>query len=200
MFQNIIMNLRLSPMKKQRNIINEFVLPTILIVFAFVLRLLPHPPNFAPIGALALFGGLYLPRRFSLLIPAGAMLLSDALIGFYTWQIMLAVYGSFALTGIIGLLVRRHKNFFTVAAGTLSGSIFFFLITNGAVWAFGSMYPQTLSGLLESYTMALPFFRNSLAGDIFYVGLLIGGYELVRTLTKSIQVGVKRESKVIARP
>ncbi len=150
-----------------------------LAVFGFCARLLPHPANIAPIAALALFGALYLPKRVSIVLPLFAMVTSDFFIGFYQWQIMLSVYASFITIGCIGLFIRNKKNFFTIGASTLSGSILFFLITNAAVWEFSSMYPKTFQGLIESYTMALPFFRNTLLGDIFYSTLLIGGFELV---------------------
>lgn len=157
----------------------QWVLPTLLIVFGFSARLLPHPPNFAPIGALALFGGIYLPRRLALIIPLGAMILSDLIIGFYSLPIMLSVYGSFALMNVIGLWVRERKRFSTVLGGTLCGSTLFFLITNAAVWAFSGIYPFTFSGLTQSYMMGLPFFRNTLFGDLFYVGILAGSYECI---------------------
>ncbi|MBI2436321.1 MAG: hypothetical protein HYV41_01065 [Candidatus Magasanikbacteria bacterium] len=150
-----------------------------LIIFGLSMRLLPHPANFTPIGALALFGSLYLPRRWALIVPLGALLLSDAIIGFYSSKIMISVYLSFALVGFIGLWVREHKSFTTVFGGTVLGSIFFFLITNTAVWAFGTMYTLDFSGLMQSYYMALPFFRNSLLGDLFYTAVLVGVVEMV---------------------
>ncbi len=157
-----------------------WALPSMLILFGFAMRLLPHAPNFAPIGAIALFGGMYLPKRLAIILPLGAMLLSDSIIGFYSWQIMLSVYGSFALMGFIGLWLRRHKRFLFILGGTLAGSILFYLITNVAVWAFGTMYPHTLAGLMQSYVNALPFFRNTLFGDALYVTLLVGGFEAMR--------------------
>jgi len=153
---------------------NYIVLVIILIMLGFGARLLPHPANFAPIGALALFAGLYLPRKWALVLPLVAMLASDAIIGFYSWKIMLAVYASFAIVVGIGALARRYKKFHTILAGTVLGSIIFFLVTNAAVWAFGTMYTLDFSGLMHSYTMALPFFRNSLLGDLFYTGVLVG--------------------------
>lgn len=156
---------------------------TILIISLIILgisaRLLPHPANFAPIGALALFGSLYLPRRWALIVPLGAMMLSDALIGFYSSKIMISVYLSFILVSLIGLWVRQHKSFATVLGGTVLGSVLFFLITNASVWAFGTMYTHDFSGLMQSYYMALPFFRNSLLGDLFYTGVLVGVVETV---------------------
>jgi hypothetical protein len=154
------------------------VLPLLLITLGFVSRLLPHPANFAPIGAIALFAGLYLPKRWAIILPMLAMFASDYFIGFYNWRIMLAVYGSFAIAGLIGLWVRKNKKFHTILGGTLLGSITFFTITNFAVWAFGTMYTHNFDGLTQCYTMAIPFFKNTLLGDIFYTTILVGSFEL----------------------
>lgn len=90
---------------------------------------------------------------------------------------MFSVYGSLAMMGVIGLWIRKNKKLSTVLGGTILGSVIFYLLTNGAVWAFGSLYPPTAAGLLQSYYMAIPFFRNSLLGDLFYTGVLVGAYE-----------------------
>jgi len=156
-----------------------WVMFSILILVGFGARLLPHPANFTPIGALALFGGLYLPRRWSIIVPFAAMLLSDVVIGFYNWKIMIAVYASFIIMGLIGLAVRKNKKFAAILGGTLLGSIIFFVLTNAAVWIFGTMYTHNISGLVQSYTMALPFFKNSLLGDLFYIGVFVGILELL---------------------
>ncbi|MFA6306489.1 MAG: DUF6580 family putative transport protein [Patescibacteria group bacterium] len=149
----------------------------VLIILGIAARFLPHPANFAPIGAIAIFSGLYLPKKWALILPLAAMFFSDLFIGFYGWPIMLSVYSSFTVMGLIGLLVRRNKKLSTVLGGTILGSVIFYLMTNGAVWAFGSLYPQTAAGLLQSYYMAVPFFRNSLLGDLFYTGALVGACE-----------------------
>jgi len=154
----------------------------LLILLGFVARLVPHPANVAPIAAIAIFGGLYLPARYSIILPLTGLFLSDLVIGLYSLPIMLAVYGGFAVTGGLALVARRRKSLGTVVGATLGGAVIFYLLTNGAVWAFGTMYPHTLSGLFESYRMAIPFFRNSLIGDFFYVSILVGAYEMV-TLT-----------------
>ena len=159
-----------------------YVLSYALIVFAVILRLVPHPANFAPIAALALFGGVYLNRKLAIIIPLAAMLISDYAIGLYSYKIMLSVYGSFLLVGLLGFWLRNHKSVANVFGISLVGSTLFYLITNFAVWAFGTMYPKTLAGLLASYAMAIPFFRNTILGDMFYTGLLFGTYELVRYL------------------
>lgn len=166
----------------QRRELVIFVL--FLLALGIVGRLVPHSPNFTPVVAVALFAGVYLGRAWAILLPLLAMLTSDLFIGFYAWEMMLSVYGSFALVGLISWWVRKHKNVETILTGTLGASILFFLITNWAVWQFGTLYPPTLDGLMESYTLALPFFRNMLAGDLFYTFALFGAYEavlLVRT-------------------
>lgn len=155
-----------------------------LVVAAATTRVLRHfgfihlPPNVAPVAALAMFSSVYLPRRLALGLPLAAMLLADALIGWYTPGIMLAVYGSFLVSSVIGLWIRSHKRASTIIAGTLGGSIFFFLVTNAAVWLFGTLYPKTAAGLAEAYVAGLPFFRNTMLGDLAFTGLLFGTFEL----------------------
>ncbi len=151
----------------------------ILITLGIAARFLPHPANFAPIGAIAIFSGLYLPKKWALILPLAAMFFSDLFIGFYAWPIMLSVYASLIVMGLLGLAMRKNKKLSTVLGGTILGSIIFYLATNGAVWAFGSLYPHTAAGLMQSYYMAIPFFRNSLLGDLFYTGALVGAYEAV---------------------
>lgn len=171
---------------------NSFVIAVLLIALGFVARLLPHPANFAPIGAIAIFAGLYLPKRWAIVLPLCAMFVSDIFIGFYTWQIMLSVYGSFILTGVIGLLVRKNKKFHTIVGGTLLGSIIFFAITNFAVWAFGTMYAHNFAGLMQCYAMAIPFFKNTLLGDLFYTGILVGAFEALTKLISCDKVILNR--------
>lgn len=159
-------------------------LASFLIVIVGVLsRLLPHHPNIVPITALCLFGGVYLPGKFAFL-PILALLISDFFIGFYGID-MLYVYGSFGFIALVGLWLRNHKSVINVLGSTLFSSILFFLITNFGVWAPpNNWYPHTLNGLIQSYTLALPFFRNSLIGDLGYTILLFGGYELIQYLSK----------------
>lgn len=156
--------------------------PYFLILLAIAGRFFPHPANATPIAAVAIFSGLYLRHRLGIIIPLAAMLLSDAVIGFYSLPIMLSVYGSFALVGFMGLWARKRKSVFTIGAITISSSALFFLITNFAVWQFGAMYARTWAGLMESYAAGLPFWRNMLAGDAVYTAILIGCYEFVMRL------------------
>jgi len=159
--------------------------PAIFVLIAALLRLLPHAPNFAPIGAMALFGGAYLGRRSAIVLPLSAMFLSDLFIGFDSLESRLTVYGSFAAIGTIGIWLKTHRSFQNVVLAALGSSILFFLVTNFGVWAFGTLYQKTLAGLLTCYVAAIPFFRNSLAGDLFYTGVFFGGYELIFRLAKS---------------
>lgn len=155
------------------------------IIVAIILRLLPHPPNFAPIAAIALFGGTYLGKKYALLVPLAAMIVSDYFIGFYDLKLMLAVYGSFLLIGLLGLWLKQHKSVRNITGVTLLGSILFFIITNFAVWAFSSWYPHNFTGLWQCYVLALPFFRNTLLGDLFYVSVLFGAYEFALYLVRN---------------
>ena len=153
--------------------------PLLMILFAVILRLLPHPANVAPIAAMALFGGVYLNKRYALIVPVIALFLSDIFFGFHT--VMPYVYGSFILIGLIGLWLRKHKQVVPLIGATLASSLLFFLITNFGVWAEG-MYARDFSGLVQSYVMGLPFFRNTLLGNAFYVGVFFGSFELVKAV------------------
>ena len=153
-----------------------------LIIFGAALRFLPHAPNFAPITAIAIFGGASLSRRSAFVLPLAAMLVSDYFIGFYNPAVMASVYLSFAISGLLGVWLRTRKNVANTLGATLFASVQFYILTNFAVWAFGTMYSKTAAGLLASYVNALPFFRNTLLGDVFYVGALFGIFELVKYL------------------
>ncbi|MBI5022810.1 MAG: hypothetical protein HZC05_01420 [Candidatus Magasanikbacteria bacterium] len=154
--------------------------PYFLVLLAIAARFLPHPANFTPIAAVALFSGVYLNKRLSILLPMAAMFLSDLFIGFYSAPIMISVYGSFAVSGFLGWWLGKHRGVVTTFGATLASSTIFFLVTNLAVWQFGTLYPFTSDGLLASYIAAIPFWRNMLLGDIFYVAVLFGCYEGVR--------------------
>src|SRR3990172_7431795 len=134
-----------------------------MIALAAASRLIPHLPNFTPIGAIALLGGALFANRVAAFgVPLAALLLSDALIGFHSG--MPVVYGCFALTVCIGFRLRQRRSFARVAGATLAASWLFFLVTTFAVWVFGHgrLYPMTLEGLVACYVAAIPFFRNSL--------------------------------------
>ena len=152
----------------------RFTLLTGLVLCAALSRLIPHPPNFSPIAALALFGGAQFPdKRLAFAVPLGAMFLSDLVIGLH--PLIPVIYGCFALITCLGFALRRRQSVWRIGAAALTGSLLFFLTTNFGVWAFGSFYPKTITGLLECYVAAIPFFQNTLAGDICYAAILFGG-------------------------
>lgn len=155
----------------------RFILLACLVMAAAASRLIPHPPNFAPITAVALFGGAYFhDRRLAFLVPLCALFLSDLVIGFYSQ--MYVVYGSFSLIVSIGLLLRKRRQPLAIAGAALAGSILFFIITNFGVWALGSLYPKTSAGLMACYLAAIPFFQNTLLGDAVYTAILFGGFRV----------------------
>lgn len=154
-----------------------------LVIFGVVTRLIPHSPNIVPITAISLFASVYLPRKLFFL-PLVILFISDFFIGFYGTD-MFFVYGSYLLISLIGLWLRAHKKPLYVLGSVFTSSILFFIITNFGVWVPpNNWYPHTLSGLIQSYIMAIPFFRNSLIADIGYTILLFGGYELAQKLSK----------------
>jgi hypothetical protein len=152
----------------------SFLLAVLLVAFAAVSRFMPHPENFTPIAAMALFGGVYFNKRYAFVIPLVAMVVSDYFIGFHNY--IPYVYGSFVLTGVIGIWLKNHKNVGWIVGASLSSSVLFFVVTNFGVWVTGG-YPQNFGGLVECYIAAIPFFRNTVFGDLLYAGVLFGLYE-----------------------
>ena len=151
----------------------------VLVLFAAFSRLVPHAPNFTPVISIALFAGAYLKKRFAFLVPAAALLLSDAVIGFYGFSSMASVYGTTLLIVAIGLMLEKKLSAGRILGLSLVGATIFFIITNFAVWALpGSMYPMTLAGLAECYVMAIPFFGNTVLSTLFYSAVMFGAYEL----------------------
>ena len=161
----------------------NFLHPRTLVITAMVLaaaaiRLAPHPINFAPIGALALFGGAYFSsKRQALIVPLLSLIIGDAITDFH--PLIPFVYASFLLSVAIGFWLRRKRSATRIGVATLAGAIQFFLVTNFAVWttSIGS-YPKTTAGLTACYVAGIPFFWNTLAGDAFYAALLFGSMAL----------------------
>ncbi len=153
-----------------------------LVVMTFTgaaMRLAPHPPNFTPIAAMALFGGVYFSRtRQAFAVPLLAMFVSDLVISGGYHAMMPVVYGCFAITVALGFLIRRRRTPFAVGGAALAGSVLFFALTNLGVWLVFDFYPKSLAGLLSCYVAAIPFFRHTLAGDALFTVLLFGGFAL----------------------
>ena len=143
-------------------------------------RLLPHAWPFTPMLATALFASAALRvRPLAVAVPVIALALSDSLVGFYDWRVMIVVYAASVLPAALGLLLGRRSLPISLllAAGC---SVVFFATTNLAVWAFQGLYSHDAAGLAACYVAALPFLKNSLAGDLFWTCALFGGYELLR--------------------
>lgn len=148
----------------------------LLVLIAIVARFLPHPPNFTPVGAVALFcGATFSDRRIGFLVPFVVMVLSDCILGFY-W-ISIAVYASLAINAYLGTRLSRNRSLVQVGTYATLGAVQFFLVTNFACWIL--YYPHTLAGLSSCYVSAIPFFQNSLLGDILYSSVLFGCFALL---------------------
>jgi hypothetical protein len=158
----------------------------VLIIAGVVLRLLPHTANFAPIGAIALFGGAVLSFRLAWWLPAAIMIISDLFLGLH--GTVLFTWGGFVLVALFGMTLRDTSNWMRVPLGALGSAIIFFVISNFGVWVEGKLYPHTLQGLIDCYVMAIPFFRTSLMADLFYSAALFGTFALaVRTAPKKLE-------------
>jgi hypothetical protein len=150
-----------------------------IILAAALFRVFPHPWNVTPIAAMALFAGAQLDdRRLAFGIPLAAMLLSDLVLGLH-WT-MFFVYGAFALTVWLGVQLRGRIAPLPVLGTALAGSVAFFIITNFGAWLSHGLYPLDAQGLLAAYAAGVPFFRNTLVGDLFFTALLFGGFALAQ--------------------
>ncbi len=156
----------------------RYLVALAMIAIAAFARVLPHPPNFTPVTAIALFSAVYLDKRWAFVLPLIAMIASDYVIGMH--QTIAWVYASLIAIGVIGLWLRGRRSIGATALATVGGSVLFFVVTNFGVWYASEItYPHTLAGLAACYTAAIPFFRNTLAGDAFFVTVLFGSYELL---------------------
>ena len=163
-----------------------------LIIIGFAGRLLPHLPNATPIAALAFVGSMFFSRKMALLLPLGVLLLTDLFVGFYSFGLMLSVYGSFALIGLLSWYLNKKKNLIAMGYLVVAGSFSFYLITNAAVWWFTPWYEKSLAGLMLSYELGLPFLRNMLMGDLIYTFGLVGAVATVPYVIRFVKSLGKR--------
>ncbi len=170
-----------------------------VILAAALTRLIPHPLNFAPLGAMSLFGAAYLSdKKFAFILPIVAMFFTDLLIN----NIMYAsyygsftlftpgfgwIYGSIAAIVIIGMILLKEVNIQRVIGSSLLASVAFFLISNFGVWISDPDYPLNAAGLLLCYEMAIPFFKNTIMGDLVYSAVLFGGFEFALSRVPKLQ-------------
>jgi hypothetical protein len=153
----------------------QTLLALAMIAIAAAVRIAPHPWNFTPVGAMALFSGAVLRnRRLAFLFPLLALFAGDIFVGIY--KLMPVVYASFAINIAIGFWLRDRRTVGRISLATFAGAAQFFLVTNFAVWLYFDTFPKSAAGLATCYVTGLPLFGNTLAGDGIYAALLFGGY------------------------
>ena len=161
----------------------HLLLYSLLIASAVATRLAPHAWNFAPVTAIAIVAAIYLPFRHAIALPLVIRFFSDAIIGFFSWPLMIAVYLSHLFGVLMGVWVKKHKTPFRVLAAPVISAGVFFLATNFAFLYHG--YTHDLSGILLSYTNGLPFLRGTLLGDVVYTAGFVAAFEGVLAWQKS---------------
>jgi hypothetical protein len=167
--------------------ISRFLLIFAFILFAAAVRILPHPWNFTPIGAIAVFSGAKFTNKWTaFLIPLTALFLGDLFVGFH--KLMLIVYLSFCVSVLIGHFCRERQTFLSLSAATLLGALQFFLVTNFAVWTYGyTPYSNSPAGLMACYVAGIPLFANTLVGDAFYATAFFGTFALAERLAPALR-------------
>ncbi len=170
-----------AAISQKENLLYRTLLALAMVALAAALRIAPHPWNFTPIGATALFSGAVLKdRRLAFFFPLFTLFAGDVFIGFH--KLMPVIYASFLVSVAIGLWLREGRTLGRITLATLFGAIQFFFVTNFAVWAFGLSYPRNGAGLLSCYAAGVPFFWNTLAGDAVYAALFFGGFAFAERL------------------
>jgi len=151
-----------------------------------LLRILPHPWNFTPIAAMALFGGAHFQtRRAAFAVPLGTLFLSDIVLGLYPH--MWYQYFCFALVVCIGWAIRNRSSAIVTMAAAVTSSVLFFVVNNFGVWWLENLYPKNWQGLMACYTAALPFFQGTFFGDLMYTALFFGAFHLAERRFPALQ-------------
>jgi len=156
-----------------------FYLALILVLLACISRLIPHPPNFTPISAIAIFSGaIIVDKKNAFLIPFIIVFFTDLIIGMHGY--MWAVYLGFAINTLLGISISKNLKIPSIFVAGVFGSLQFYIITNFAVWLSSGMYDHTLDGFLRCLTLAVPFYKNTVLGDIFYITMLFYIYITIK--------------------
>ena len=178
----------------------RFSVITLMVVLAALSRLLPHPPNVAPIAGMALFGaGYYSKKYWAYLIPIAAMWVSDLILNnvlyaqyfdsfvwFYSGSLF--TYAAFALIVLLGSYTLRKKNIGTIIFSALGASVIFFIVSNFGVWLTSPLYAKSWAGLTACYAAAILFLQNTLVGDLAYTAVLFGLFELSKSWFPSLRM------------
>jgi uncharacterized protein DUF6580 len=167
--------------KLRTNLWMDMLLVTFLIGLDVVARLLPHAPGFLPVAASGLFAGrvLRIPA-LAVAVPVLGMILSDMALPSEDWRIQAVGFAAIAIPALGGIATRRFSGVLPIVTIVIMSSIFFFLLSNGAVWAFSGMYSHDLSGLTQCYIAGLPFLEKTMIGDLSWTAILFGGAWLVQ--------------------
>jgi len=173
---------------------------TAIILLAAMSRLLPHPPNFSPVGGLALFGAAYFSKRYwAYFIPIISMWLSDLILNNIVYEAYfdkfvwlysgsLFTYGAFALIVLLGSFTLRKIRVSRLLVSAMGASLLFFIVSNFGVWQSSGLYPHTLKGITDCYVAAIPFFKNTVLGDLAYTSLLFGVFELAQKMIPQLRL------------
>ena len=159
--------------------LSDIAIISVLFAIGIASRFIIHLPNFSPLAPIALFAGVYLPRKISLILPIIILVISDLFLGTYEPVLMVSVYGSFILCSFLGFWLKKYKSWMNIYIISTVCALLFFIITNFVVWLATPWYSKDLTGLFYSYFLALPFFRNNLLGNLFYSTVFFGSYELI---------------------
>jgi hypothetical protein len=178
------------------------VILAVLIALGVAGRLLPHPPNFTPMAAIALFAGFIFVKRYMAIIAVVATMVLCDYFAFGTlsasWfgsKSMFVVYLALLFPIVFKSFLQKKLGVIRIAGAALASSSVFFIATNFAVWAFSPMYAKTFEGLIFCYTMAIPFFQNTIAGDLFWSGAIFGSYLALRNYS-NLQIFNQKDSLI----
>ena len=167
------------------------VILAVLIALGVAGRLLPHPPNFTPMAAIALFAGFIFMKKYMAVVAVVAVMLLTDYFAFgylspdwFASKSMMVVYLALLFPIVFKGFLQKKLGVLRIAGAALASSTVFFVATNFAVWAFSPMYEKTWAGLVLCYTMAIPFFQNTIAGDIMWSGIVFGSYFALRHFSK----------------
>jgi len=167
------------------------VILAVLIALGVAGRLLPHPPNFTPMAAIALFAGFIFMKKYMAVVAVVAVMLLTDYFAFgylspdwFASKSMMVVYLALLFPIVFRGFLQKKLGVLRIAGAALASSTVFFVATNFAVWAFSPMYEKTWAGLVLCYTMAIPFFQNTIAGDMMWSGIVFGSYFALRHFSK----------------
>ena len=188
--------------QKLKSSFSYLVILAVLIALGVAGRLLPHPPNFTPMAAIALFAGfIFIKRYMAVVAVISTMLLCDYFafgslsVSWFGSKSMFVVYLALLFPIVFKNFLQKKIGVLRIFGAALASSSVFFLATNFAVWAFSPMYEKTLEGLVLCYTMAIPFFQNTVAGDLIWAGVIFGTYFALRNYS-NLQIFKQKDTLI----